>query len=160
MKLMQDQPLPFNPAVLRWAREWAGWSVDRAARKVGKPAAVVAAWEDDGDVRLPTVGQARKLADAYGRPFMEFFRTAVPDIRRPGQIPDFRLDRSADPAETAALRDIQQWAEAARESALDLFAELGEEPPRFPDGLRASVRADPEAAAEQARQALGVTPPE
>ena len=73
-----DRPrVPFNPAMLRWAREWRGRSVAEAAHRVGRSEAVVLEWENPEGNSAPTVRQARILADFYERPFLEFFAATI-----------------------------------------------------------------------------------
>lgn len=144
--------LPFNPDVLRWAREWRGRSVEEAAKKLNVEAAKVRAWEKGKAV--PTVRQGRILADFYDRPFLEFFLSRQPDVRVSQLVPDFRLHRDAvDPQGDRELQAIQDWAEGMRHNAIDLYALLGEAPPSLPRGLFASVKTSPEFAAERVRAA-------
>jgi Zn-dependent peptidase ImmA (M78 family) len=146
-----DSP-PFNPAVLRWARDYAGLSLEEAADKLKIPADRIADWEDRSGKYTPTVRQARDLADTYGRSFLELFLPAPPDVPRPELIPDYRLYRDAgDPAEKRELQNIQMWAQAQRENALDLFEEVGDEPPAIPDKFFCRTSVDPEDAAKDAR---------
>ena len=73
-------------------------------------------------------------------------------------IPDFRVHRGVDiGAETRGLKDMQAWAEAKRANALDLFQELGETPPAFPEHLFATVETRVENSAASARNALDFT---
>jgi Zn-dependent peptidase ImmA (M78 family) len=149
--------VPFNPAMLRWAREWRGRSPEEAGRKVNKAANDILAWER-GDKR-PTVKQARTLADFYERPFVEFFLSDPPDLPPLAEVPDFRLYK--DPNHSADERElglIQAWAEEQRLNALDLLSMIGEPPPSFPDELRFTThdRADHAAAKARARLAFPI----
>src|SRR5215211_7313100 len=122
---------PFNGAVLRWARERASLSLDEAARKVAKTPDDIEAWEQGH--RVPTVRQARLLAGAYGRPFLEFFLDEPPQIPEPELVPDLRMHRDAASSERGELLSIQTWAEEQRLNALDLYDTLGESPPDIPE---------------------------
>lgn len=147
--MKRDRP-PVNPAILIWAREQSGKSIEEVSFKFKK----VLAWEKDES--RPTVKQARELADYYGRSFIEFFRSTPPPIREPVQIPDFRMERGVSgPREHIGLKNIQLWAEAQRINALDLFAELGEHPPEVPRELFATMQESPESVAERARTIIG-----
>ena len=121
----RNEKAPVNPAMLAWAREQSGKTLEEVAanakfKKIGS-------WERLES--LPTVNQARDLASFYNRSFLEFFRTQPPVLKQSEHIPDFRMIRGApDPHEQPALKSIQQWAEAQRENALDLLSELGEQP--------------------------------
>jgi transcriptional regulator with XRE-family HTH domain len=141
--------------MLKWAREWRGYSLEDAARRVSKKPEGIAEWEsrnEDG----PTVRQARALADLYERSFLEFFLSDPPPIKEPELVADFRVHRDApNPDETRELKIIQGWAEAQRQNALDLFEKIGETPPLVPNELfvTASVdKADFNEAAENARR--------
>ena len=83
---------------------------------------------------VPTVLQARTLADFYERPFLEFFRRSLPPVKEPDLVPDFRRPRDAKKLNAERERDLKLilgWAEAQRENALDLYGEIGEEAPIF-----------------------------
>lgn len=151
----KKEPLPTNPHVLRWAREHAGRSEEEAAEHLKVPRSKITNWEaPEGEVR-PTVNQARKLADFYGRAFLEFFLPEPPALAEPQLVPDFRLyARVANPGETRALKEIQLWAEAQRENALDLYDELAERAPPLDEKNFASTKDDPEAVAAKARVAM------
>ena len=148
--------LPYNPTILRWARERSGLPIEEAARRVNTSVDRVEDWEDPAASRRPTVKQARRLAALYGRPFLEFFAKEVPDVPSVKLVPDFRFHRiPPSPLEIATLGGVQQWAEEQRLNALDLMEMLGEEPPEFPKSLHASVDDDVEEIARRAREAIG-----
>jgi hypothetical protein len=70
-------------------------------------------------------------------------------------VPDFRLHRHVPkPDEDRELKRIQRWAESMRNSALDLYEMLGEEPPQFPPELFATIESNPEIVANRAREIL------
>jgi len=151
-KRTADSP-QFTPAIFRWARERAGFSAEGAAQKLGVPPQSISDWENNDGTLTPTVKQARDLAALYGRSFLELFLPAPPDLPEPELIPDFRLYRGVDdPGETRELVDAQLWAETQRENALDLYSEIGEEPPEFP--VRATVAGDVEGFASLIREAM------
>jgi transcriptional regulator with XRE-family HTH domain len=88
-KSIERPKVPFNSEVLRWAREWRQRSIDDAAKKVGARPEQIKAWESGEAV--PTVRQARILADFYDRAFLEFFLPEPPDVPEPRILPDFRM---------------------------------------------------------------------
>jgi len=150
----RKEPLPTNPRVLRWARETAGRSPEEAAEHLKVAAAKIARWETPDEVR-PTVGQARKLADYYGRSFLELFLPDPPDLKEPELIPDFRLYREADdPNDSRVMKEVQLWAEAKRTDAIDLYDELVEKPNTVPKSILASIKDDEEKLAEAVREAI------
>ena len=141
--------------MLAWARKWRGRTVEEAAARVGKTPAELAEWESkssDPDAKRPTVRQARDLADFYERSFLEFFRDAPPTLHESELVPDFRMEKGV-ASDVRELKAIQEWAEEKRTDALDLFEELGEEPPNVPEELFAHANSH-EIAAENARRAL------
>ena len=152
----KKEPLPTNPHILRWARTHAGFSEEEAAGHMKVPRTKLVEWETPNEEGRPTVRQARKLADYYGRSFLEFFLPVPPPVVEPELIPDFRLyPRAPDPSEQRALKDIQLWGEAQRTNALDLYEELGENP--RPSEIVFSLKDDPEKASAYAREAISLT---
>ncbi|PZR87630.1 MAG: hypothetical protein DLM68_08405 [Hyphomicrobiales bacterium] len=147
--------LPFTPAVFRWARDRAGYSLDDAAKKLALSKEILSDWESDDGTFAPTVKQARDLAALYGRSFLEWFLPAAPELPEPKRIPDFRLYRGADdPSDTRELLDAQLWAETQRENALDLYSEIGEDVPQVPENVFATIESDVDAVAATVRDAM------
>lgn len=150
--IAQKPMLPYNPAMLRWARKLAGVSVATAAKRISVKEEQIAEWEGDKPTKAPTVRQARKLADLYKRSFLEFFRSGPPNLPDPELIPDFRLFPAAsDLSFIKGLKDIQLWAEIQRLNALDLFAEIGETPITISESMFTTIAVDAETAAVDAR---------
>lgn len=72
------EPIPVNPAMLRWARETMHLSVDEVAQRIGKKAETVASWENSSD--SPTYVQLETLARTiYNRPLALFFFPKPPE---------------------------------------------------------------------------------
>jgi Zn-dependent peptidase ImmA (M78 family)/DNA-binding XRE family transcriptional regulator len=133
-----------------------GLTEEEAAAKVSVNVERLIAWEAKD--ASPTIIQARKLAKAYGRPFLEFFAAEIPAIEDVVLAPDYRLHRAAPTAKDEAARaDIQGWAETQRLNALDLLDLLGEAPLALPEALASTVTEPTESAAERAREAIGFT---
>lgn len=146
--------MPINREVLTWARKRASLSQEEAAEKAHVKTDQIQRWEDGKAV--PTVKQARKLADIYDRPFLEFLGKELPPVREPAMVPDFRMHRGIDlPQEQYVLLQVRAEAEETRLNALDLFELIGESPPRLPDSLYASLDDDAEDAARRAREIVG-----
>jgi Zn-dependent peptidase ImmA (M78 family)/DNA-binding XRE family transcriptional regulator len=145
-----------TPELLSWARRSAGYTLEEAAKKINNISAEkLAAWEEGTD--QPTVKQLYKVAEVYKRPVGTFFLSELPQ--------DFTIPRDFRrlPGEVAgvyspALRRQIRLAEERREAALELFEDLGEEPPVFP--LAATLDDDPDELASRIREALGVHPAE
>ena len=156
MNVVSRDPLPFNPAVLRWARARAGMEVEEVAERIATTVERVAAWEAADTRRQPTIKQARRLANLYGRPLLEFFARTIPDVPRTELVPDYRFHRvPPSGAEARVLEAVQRWAEEQRFNLLDLYDMLGETPPAFPAQLYATVDSDVDVAAARAREATG-----
>src|SRR5947208_574936 len=109
---------PFNRDVLKWARERVKLSQDIAAKGAGVTPEHIERWE--AGEATPTIKQARKLANVYALPFMEFLSKDRPKIKEPALVPDFRMHRDVeDPTEQYELLLIQSEAEETRLNALD-----------------------------------------
>ncbi|GAA4343643.1 XRE family transcriptional regulator [Variovorax defluvii] len=80
--------LPITPAVVRWARERAGYSVEDAARHFKK----IAAWE--AGEALPTYVQVEDMADRFKVPVAVFFFPRPPEV--PSIEQSFRTLTEAD----------------------------------------------------------------
>jgi Zn-dependent peptidase ImmA (M78 family)/transcriptional regulator with XRE-family HTH domain len=149
--------IPFNPAVMRWAREFARSTYEEAASVAGVVPEKIQEWESG--TSSPTVRQARAIADLYERPFLEFFAHHKPDIHHSAAIPDFRMSGHGDHlADDRGLSSIQSWAETQRLNAIDLHEMLGEVVPKVPRAISVSEADSPDAAAARAGRALGISP--
>ena len=153
MKAAQAHPLPFNPAVLRWARERIALPIEAVAKRVSTSVERVADWENPEAKRQPTVKQARKLAALYGRPFLEFFAAELPPVPPVDLVPDYRFHRRPpSEIELVALAEVQRWAEEQRLNVFDLLELLGDGPPTFPAELNATLKDNVEDVARRVRE--------
>ena len=143
---------PVAPSVLRWARTTAGLSVDDAAGKLNVSPERIEEWEDGRG--KPTINQLRIVAEKYRRPFGTFLMREPPEE---DALPhDFRHLPGEVPAPTGALlRSHIRFARQRRIQALELYEELGEDPPIF--DVRAMIGEDPEVVGSRIRRALKVT---
>jgi Zn-dependent peptidase ImmA (M78 family)/transcriptional regulator with XRE-family HTH domain len=139
-------------AMLRWARESAGLSLDAAARAIGvTPARLADAEADAGHI---TVRQLRDAARVYARPMAAFFLPAPP--HESAGVHDFRrLPGMPDDSLSPALRRELRRLRRRRAVALELAEELGTPVPDV--GIDLSTTVDAEVAATQVRTVLGVT---
>ena len=81
---MAGEQIQVTPAVLRWAREQAGFSVDDLLPKFKK----LDQWEADDPESFPTYPQLEQLADKFKVPVAVFFFPEPPDLRwRHGEGP-------------------------------------------------------------------------
>lgn len=143
-------PVDVNPAVLRWARDSSGYSVEEAAGRVGDPQSLEA-WEA-GKVR-PTWKVLQRLAKLYRRPVAALLLAEPP--AEPPLLPDFRrlpdAQRRLSPKTRFAIRTARWLAASAAklERELDLYAPFG--------GIQARTSDSPEQLAEQCRRSLGIS---
>ncbi|MDH6592523.1 Zn-dependent peptidase ImmA (M78 family)/DNA-binding XRE family transcriptional regulator [Variovorax sp. TBS-050B] len=94
-----------NPALLRWARDRAGLSLEDAAQTANVKSAQLASWEA-GESR-PTFRQAQHLAHALHAPFGYLFLDAPPQETLP--LPDLRTvaGRPAEPPSLNLLDTVR-----------------------------------------------------
>jgi Zn-dependent peptidase ImmA (M78 family)/DNA-binding transcriptional regulator YiaG len=138
-----------KPALLRWARDEAGFSIAEAARKADVRAEALSQWEN-AEAR-PSIPQLRRLANVYKRPIAVFYLPEVPpptervkDFRRaPGEVPE---------AMSPALRLEMRKALRRRELALEILDDLGERSASLQAVV--SLNDPPEEVGEQVRQLL------
>lgn len=141
-----------KPELLEWGRASAGFTVEEAAAKAGVKPDQVTDWESGAD--RPTMNQLRALSRIYKRPISIFYLSKPP--HDPGVMHDFRrLPGEVALVYSPTLRLEIRAAYQRREVALSLLEELEQRPRPFT--LRVALGDDPEAAAEHARQALGIT---
>ncbi|MGE0492187.1 MAG: ImmA/IrrE family metallo-endopeptidase [Vulcanimicrobiota bacterium] len=116
-----------TPALLTWARETAGYTIEQASAKVGVKPERLRAFEA-GELR-PSFNQLTKAAHVFDRPIGLFY-LEKPPIEDPG-VTDFRtlpgVIQDYPPKLRFALREIRN----RRRTALELYEELQEEPPDF-----------------------------
>jgi Zn-dependent peptidase ImmA (M78 family) len=149
---MPTQRAIIKPELLVWAREEAGFSVEEAAKKAAvNPEQLVAC--EGGNARL-TVNQLRSLGSAYKRPLAFFYLPQPPP--RTANLRDFRRGpQEPEESETPALRYEIRRARYRRQVSIDLYEDIGEEPPRF--NVRARLGEEPDAVAMRLRELLGVS---
>ena len=135
-----------NPALLRWARERAGLSVDALAARFPK----VGAWES-GEAR-PTLKQLERFAKATFTPIGFLFLEKPPVERVP--IPDFRTVAGAAPVRPSPdLLDTVYLCQQRQAWYHDFARSEGVRPLPFVGS--ASVGDDEVATAAQIRRVLG-----
>ncbi|MGH7193667.1 MAG: ImmA/IrrE family metallo-endopeptidase, partial [Candidatus Saccharimonadales bacterium] len=143
-------PVDANPAVLRWARETAGYSVEIAGDRVADPK-TVAAWE--AGTERPTWRAVQRLAKIYRRPVAALLLAEPP--AEPPLPPDFRklpeASKQLSPKTRFAIRTAR-WLAA---TAAELEREL-DRPAPF-TGPRARQPGTPETLAHTCRRSLGIS---
>jgi Zn-dependent peptidase ImmA (M78 family)/transcriptional regulator with XRE-family HTH domain len=143
-----------KPALIIWARESAGFSIAEAAVRLKIDEAQLTDWENPNGEGGPSIPQLRKMATLFKRPLAVFFLDEAPkgfevmrDLRR--------LPGTGARHYSPALQMEIRAANERRELALELAADIGEEPPKFT--LSATDKEDPETVGARIRAALGVT---
>ncbi len=148
-----------NPAVLEWAREEAGLSIEEAAQKIGLTsskrgsAAEKLMAMESGD-RTPSEAQLAKMAAVYHRPLLSLYMAEPPRPADRGE--DFRTMRAPVARQEAAWLDALVRDVRTRQSILRDMLEDDEdaEPVNFVGTLAISTSI--ERAADQIRAALGI----
>lgn len=143
-----------NPALIKWARETAGFSIADAAARLNISEEQLATFEKSDADDAPSIPQLRKMATLFKRPLAVFFMAEPPtgfqvlrDLRR---LPGSGM-RHYSPALQMEIRASNE----RRELALELASEIDEQYPRFE--LAASLDENPEIVGARIRSALGVT---
>lgn len=141
-----------KPDLLVWAREDSGLSLEAAAKKISiRPDRLLAC--EQGDARL-TVNQLRTLSNAYKRPLAFFFLPQPPP--KSATLHDFRRLPDEEPESASPkLRLEIRRAKYRRRISLNLFNELGDEPPKFT--AKASLSMNSEVVAKQIRELLNIS---
>ena len=141
-----------DSSILYWARESSGIDIATAARRAGTTPARIEEWEEGSS--YPTIKQLRKLAKAYMRPIGLFFLPELPED--PERIKDFRkIPYEFHEEMSSALRFEIRLAWDRREEALEMIADLDEEPTMIHD--RFSLASDPDQIALKIRKMLGIS---
>lgn len=138
-----------NPAVLVWARETAGVSVEAAGLYLGQSESVVHSWETGEE--KPTVSALKRLAPFYGRPLAALLLSKP----RPHRLPqDFRVVAGSEPLTRDTLLALRRASYVQR-----VVEELDTESPT-PDPLPRGTDLTPELADRLAlveRERIGVS---
>lgn len=148
-----------NPAVLVWARETAGLSIEEAAHKIGltsgtRATAVEKLDAMEGGERAPSEAQLAKMAAAYHRPLLSLYMAEPPRPADRGE--DFRTMRAPVARQEAAwldalVRDVQTRQSILRDMMED---EEDAEPVGFVGTLAISTPVAK--AANRIKAALGI----
>jgi Zn-dependent peptidase ImmA (M78 family) len=145
-------PALVHPALLIWARESSGLSLEEVESKAHLDSDTLLEWER-GEAR-PTIPQLRKLGEVYKRPLAVFFLPEPPKDFDPQR--EFRRLPGVTPQnESTELRLALRAALFRREAARELYELLGEPLPEI-RGL-AHPNEDPEVVGQRIRELLGIT---
>jgi Zn-dependent peptidase ImmA (M78 family)/transcriptional regulator with XRE-family HTH domain len=128
---------PITPAILHWAREASGYSLEDVAKKMGGVrASTVAGWEDG--LRPITLGRLELLARIYKRPTAIFFGADVPAEEDFRKAADFR---SVSHRKPPPLLYQLRHAKERHDAAVDLASEAGIKPAAFDFSCATSEKA-------------------
>lgn len=149
---MPRQDALVNPGLLSWARKSANFRIDEAAKRAGIEESQLQDWENG--VSKPTIRQAERLADTYGRPLAAFYLAEIPKDFQ--VLRDFRRVSGADAGGYSAdlvllireLQGRQDWAIGALQDA---------EGQRLPFVGKFSLDHDPQRVAASIRAALALS---
>src|SRR5688572_5896437 len=111
-------PAMVKPALLQWARENAGLSIENAALKAEIETDRLRDWEAGTD--QPSIPQLRKLGEIYKRPIAVFFLSQPPHGFDP-QREFRRLPGLTPQVESPQLRLMLRTALFRREAARELY---------------------------------------
>jgi Zn-dependent peptidase ImmA (M78 family)/DNA-binding XRE family transcriptional regulator len=142
-----------TPALLIWARETAGMSVEVAAQKAKVSVEQLSSWEE-GSAR-PSIPQLRKLASCYKRPLAAFYLPEPP--LRFQVMHDFRRLSAEGAATTISPKLTYEIRRAhdRREWALEMIEDIDEPIPAFE--AAATLRDGIEEVAGRMRRAMRVS---
>lgn len=147
-------PALVRPALLVWARESAGLSIDEAAKKAEVETQTLRQWENGEGEERPTIAKLRKLGEVYKRPIAVFFLPEPPrgfDAQK-----EFRRLPGINPEnETTELRLALRMALFRREAARELYEGLGGPIPEPHTPI--DPNDNPEEVGQRVRELLGVT---
>lgn len=153
---MRGEPVAgIQPAVMQWARESIGMSIEDVAGRLNKKPEVVSSWEAGTDA--PTYVQLEKLAyEVYKRPIALFFLPEPPKEHHPQSefrtLPAFDLDNLA----SDTFLHIRK-AHAYQIALKELFDGKNPAEKQIWEVCPLTLRHSPINAAAAIRQALGIT---
>src|SRR2546422_1081475 len=126
-------PALVKPALLIWARERAGLSLEVAAARTDIEIERLRQWEQGQN--HPSIAQLRKLGEVYKRPIAVFFLPGPPQGFDP-QREFRRLPGLTPQKESPELRLALRTALFRREAARELYEILGEPMPQCTTAVR------------------------
>ena len=105
-----------NPAIIKWARERSGYSLQDIAKFFKKDTETISNWESGSSA--PTYAQLEKLADKFKRPIALFFFPEVP--QEPDLVKRLALRSSEIEALSPNIRLLLRHAAARQLSLMEL----------------------------------------
>ncbi len=142
-----------EPAVLRWARESAGYSLRQAADEIAVEKWYLELVEAGGE--LLTLREAERAADAYARPLAALFLPSPLD-EEPQEVQFRRLPGAPEPPWGAEVQLTTRKVSERQQAALEIYDVLEERPPWL-DVLERFATAPRNSLPEVAREVMGVS---
>lgn len=142
-----------EPAVLRWARESAGFSRREAATAIGVDRWYLELVEEGGDYF--TLSQAEKAADVYRRPLAALFLPNPPS-EEPQEVQFRRLPGAPEPPWGPEIQLAARRVMERQQIALEIYEGLDEEPP-WVEVSKSFLAMPADMLASVAREVLGVS---
>ena len=105
-----------NPAIIKWARERSGYTLEEVANSLNKDVETISNWESGSSA--PTYAQLEKLADKCKRPIALFFFPEVP--QEPDLVKRLALRSSEIEALSPNIRLLLRHAAARQISLMEL----------------------------------------
>ena len=105
-----------NPAIIKWARERSGYTLEEVADSLNKDPETISDWESGSSA--PTYAQLEKLADKCKRPIALFFFPEVPE--EPDLVNQLALRSSEIEALSPNIRLLLRHAAARQVSLMEL----------------------------------------
>lgn len=142
-----------EPEVLRWARESAGYSIRRAADRIGVEKWYLELVEGGGE--LLTLRQAEKAAEVYERPLASLFLPNAP-AEEPQEVQFRRLPGAPEPPWGPEIQLSARRITERQQTAVEIYEVLEEEPP-WPAAAETLAEAPRAELPELVRALLGVS---
>ena len=142
-----------DPAVLRWARESAGYSTRRAADDIGVDKWYLELVEEGGE--LLSLDEAEKAAEVYGRSIVSLFLPEPPN-EEPQEMQFRRLPGTPKPPWGPEVQLTARRVSERQEVAVEIYETLEESPP-WPTASEMLVRTDKDSLPAVVREGLGVS---
>jgi len=152
---MNTEPLPYNPLILKWAREKSNYTIEDVAKKFNKPSLIINEWEEGKS--SPTYVQLERLAyEIYKRPLAIFFFTEPPKDTSGKEL--FRtLPEHEYKQISPKLTYIIRKAQVRQENLRELNEDVNHNKVKLIDSFYIDKNDTVEQTAERFRKYIGVT---
>ena len=142
-----------NPAIIKWARERSGYSLQDIAKFFKKETETISNWESGSSA--PTYAQLEKLADKFKRPIALFFFPEVPE--EPDLVNQLALRSSEIEELSPNIRLLLRHAAARQISLMELNMGLNPAETKIFRDLHAQIGDPVTDLARQTREYLDVS---